>query len=351
LIDLRTDTVTLPSAGMRAAMGAAEVGDDFYREDPTVQALEARAAEELGKEAALYVPSGTMGNLLAHLTHCSGGAEVVGPEAAHSFLNEGGGPARVAGMTLRTVPQAQGELDIKRFAAMIHPRSLLAPPTGLLWVEQPTRGYVVPLDDMVALRRLADAHEVPIHIDGARIFNAAVALGVPARAIAQYGDSVMFCVSKGLAAPVGSLLVGGLEFIEAARHNRQMVGGGMRQAGIIAAAGLYALDHNVERLAEDHENAGRLADAIREVDGLRVDRESVQMNIFYVEVVSDQLSAQEFAALLRERGVLVNSPAPGRRTVRFATHYGIDASDIDEAIARIREVMGVLAGVRTSGAH
>lgn len=218
-IDLRSDTVTLPSPMMRRVMGAAPVGDDFYGEDPSVRELEALAAEMLGKEAALYVPSGTMGNLLAHITHCPGGAEVIGPEPAHTFMNEAGGPSRVAGMTVRGVAQRGGELDVARIASLIRPRGggLLTQPTGLLWVEQPTRGHIVPLDDMARLRMLADQHAIPIHMDGARIFNAAVSLGTPPSAIASYADSVMFCVSKGLGAPVGSLLVGKGDFIARAR--------------------------------------------------------------------------------------------------------------------------------------
>jgi threonine aldolase len=317
---------------MREAMARAEVGDDFYGEDATVRALEARAAEVLGKEAALYVPSGTMANLLAHMTHAPSGGEVIGPEPAHSLLNEGGGPSRVAGLTIRGVRQERGELDVERYAALIHGPSRLAPATMLLWVEQPTRGYVVPLAGLADLRRLADQHAIPIHFDGARIFNAAVALGVPAREIARHADSVMFCVSKGLAAPVGSVLAGSASFIEQATIGRQMLGGAMRQAGIIAAGGLYGLERNVDRLADDHANARRLADGLRRLPGLRIDRAEVETNMFYLEIVRDDLTAQEFAARLIERGVLVNRPSPQRRTIRFVTHYGIESADIDAAL-------------------
>jgi threonine aldolase len=340
VIDLRTDTITLPSPEMRAAMARADVGDDFYHEDPTVKALEARAVDLLGKEAALYVPSGTMANLLAHLTHAPGGGEVIGPEPAHSFLNEGGGPARLAGMTIRPFAQSRGELDLGRIAAIIHSATVLSPPTALLWVEQPTRGYIVPLADLAALRQLADDRGVPVHFDGARIFNAAVSLGVAASEIARYADSVMFCVSKGLAAPVGSLLAGSAVFIERARRNRQMVGGGMRQAGIIAAGGLYALRHHVERLAEDHSNARRLADGLRTLPGLRVDRDVVETNIFYVEAFRDDMSGVDFAAALRERGVLVNRPSGARPSVRFVTHYGIERQHIDDALRIVAEILG-----------
>jgi threonine aldolase len=349
VIDLRTDTITLPSPEMREAMAAAAVGDDFYREDPTVAQLEAEAAAALGKEAALYVPSGTMANLLAHLTHAPAGGEVVGPEVAHSITSEAGGPARVAGVMLRTYPQVRGEIDLARIAALVRPRTMLAPPTALLWLEQPTRGYVVAIEDLAAVRHLADARGVPVHFDGARIFNAAVALGLPASTIAAYADTVMFCVSKGLAAPIGSLIVGPAGFIEEARHHRQMLGGGMRQAGIVAAGGLYALRHNVDRLADDHVNARRLAEGLREMTGLLVDRETVETNIFYVDVVRDDMSAADFVDRLKAAGVLVNRPAVGRRTVRFVTHYGIEASDVEAALSIVADVLGVPAPAATAG--
>jgi threonine aldolase len=317
-------------------MASAPVGDDFYREDPTVIELEELAASLLGKEAALLVPSGTMGNLLAYLTHAPTGGEVIGPEPAHSFLNEAGNPARIAGVMIRPFPQRRGELDLDRIGSMIRHRSVLSPGTALIWVEQPTRGYVVPLEHLAGLRELAAGQGVPIHMDGARIFNAAVALDVSVRTIAQYADSVMFCVSKGLGAPIGSLLVGSRPFVETARHFRQMLGGGMRQAGIIAAAGLYALRHHVERLREDHMNARRLGAGLQVLQGLRLDREQIETNIFYAEIDRDDLTAHEFVARLREGDVLVNPPARSRRSIRFVTHLGITAADIDRALAVAR---------------
>jgi threonine aldolase len=350
-IDLRSDTVTLPSPEMRRAIAAAPVGDDFYGEDRSVRALESLAAGMLGKEAALFVPSGTMGNLLAHMTHCPGGAEVVGPEPAHTFLNEAGGPSRVAGMTVRDVPQRGGELDIARISALIRARGAgpLTQPTGLLWVEQPTRGHIVPLDDLARLRVLADQHGLPIHMDGARIFNAAVGLGIAASAIASYADSVMFCVSKGLAAPVGSLLVGRGDFIARARLNRQMMGGGMRQAGIVAAAGVFALQHNIERLAEDHENARRLAAGLDALPSLNVDREVVETNIFMVRSSRPNLTIRDFSVALRDRGVLVNVPAPNGPVVRFVTHFGISRDDVDEALVLAADAAGVAVGTIATG--
>lgn len=339
-IDLRSDTITLPTPGMRTAMAEAAVGDDFYGEDPTVEALEARAAALLHKDAALYVPSGTMGNLLAHLSHAPGGGMVLGPEHAHTFMSEGGGVARVAGMTVGPVAQQGGRLDIERYASLMDGASILSPSPSLIWVEQPTRGYVVPLSDLEALTRLAAARELPVHFDGARIFNAAIALGVSAADIARHADSVMFCVSKGLGAPVGSLLVGTTAFIARARRNRQILGGAMRQAGIIAAGGLYALEHHVERLAEDHVNARRLAEGIRRLDGIRVDRPLVETNIFYAEVERAGITPHAFVDALRRHGVIVNHPSVGQRTIRFVTHLGIDAADIDAAISIIGETLG-----------
>jgi threonine aldolase len=349
-IDLRSDTVTLPSLEMREAMASADVGDDFYREDPTLAELEETAASMLGKASALFVPSGTMGNLLAHLAHCPGGAEVIAPEPAHSFSSEAGGPSRVAGMTLRAISQCGGELDLIAYRRLIRSQGLLTQPTGLLWVEQPTRGFVVPIEQLRELREIADQHGLPIHMDGARIFNAAIATGLPAADIAAFADTVMFCMSKGLAAPIGSLLAGPADFIARARSNRQMLGGGMRQAGIMAAAGLYALRHNIERLAEDHANARRLADGLASLPGLRLDRGVVETNIFFVESDRENLSVQELARALREYGVLVNVPAPSRRTVRFVTHYGVSAEDIEQALSVAAAVLGAKLATESSAA-
>jgi threonine aldolase len=318
---------------MREAMAAAQVGDDFYRDDPTVTEFEATAAGVLGKEAGIFVPSGTMGNLLAHLTHCPGGAEVIGPEGAHSFVNETGGPSRVAGMTVRSVPQRQGELDLDRIEALIRTGGVLSQATGLLWVEAPARGFLVPIESLRGLHALADKYGLPVHMDGARIFNQAVALDMPAADIAAFADSVMFCVSKGLAAPVGSVLVGPSAFIERARVWRQMLGGGMRQAGIIAAGGLFALQNNISRLADDHMNARRLATGLAALPGLRLDRDVVETNIFLVESSEPNLPIGTFAEALKAAGVLVNIPSRGRRGVRFVTHYGIEPEHIDEVLA------------------
>ena len=328
-IDLRSDTVTLPPPAMRDAMAAAALGDDVYGEDPTVQALEARAAALLGKEAGLFVPSGTMGNLIATMTHTRPGDELICGRAMHTFSAEAGGAARIAGVSTWTVPQERASVNPADVAAGIHPDDPHYPRTALVWVEQPHRGWVMPPQNLAAVAAVAHERGLPVHMDGARIFNAAVALGVPAREIARHADSVMFCVSKGLAAPVGSVLVGSEHFIGQARRNRKVVGGAMRQAGVIAAAGLFALDRMLDRLADDHANAQRLAAGLRDL-GWWVDRETVETNIFFVEPpVGAQIGA--VAAGLAERGVLVSSPYSGR-VLRLVTHYGIEAGDIARAL-------------------
>jgi threonine aldolase len=330
VIDLRSDTVTLPSAEMRAAMAAAEVGDDVYGEDPSINALEARAAQLLGKEAALYVPSGTMGNLIALLVHTRPGDEVILGRRTHSYTSEGAGAARVGGVSFWPIAHERGRLDPADVRAGVHPDDPHYPHTALLVVEQPSRGWVMPLDDLRAVTAVAREHGLAVHMDGARIFNAATALGVPAAEIAAHADSVMFCVSKGLAAPVGSLLVGDRSFIAAAYRMRKFLGGAMRQAGIVAAGGLYALDHMVDRLAEDHANARRLAEGLSSALGWALDREVVETNIFWAEPPAG-VELDVLAARLKADGVLVTSPYSGR-SLRLVTHYGIEAADVERAL-------------------
>ncbi|MBV9358098.1 MAG: low-specificity L-threonine aldolase [Chloroflexi bacterium] len=329
-IDLRSDTVTLPSPAMRAAMAAAELGDDVYGEDPTVNALEARAATLLGKQDALFVPSGTMGNLCAVLTHTRPGDEIIMGRRTHTYASEAGGAARLAGVSTWTITQERGRLDPAEVLAGIHPDDPHYPRSSLLIVEQPSGGWVMPLDLLDQVTGAARSHGLAVHMDGARLFNAATALGVAPSEIAGYADSVMFCVSKGLAAPVGSLLVGSRAFIHGARRARKVVGGAMRQAGVLAAAGLYALEHNVERLADDHANALRLADGLREL-GWTIDRDVVQTNIFWAQP-PDDVDLAMLGVRLRAEDVLVTSPYSGR-AFRLVTHYGIEGEDIDRALA------------------
>ncbi len=339
-IDLRSDTVTLPSPEMRRFIYEAEVGDDVYGEDATINALEARSAELLGKEAALYVPGGTMGNLIAHLAWCRGGDEVICGQAAHTLNSEQANAARVAQTQLRTVPQRGASLDIDAIEKTLRGDDPHYPRTGLIWVEQPCNGWIMPLEELSAISMLARSRGIPVHMDGARIFNAAVALGVPASEIAKYVDSVMFCVSKGLAAPVGSLVVGSRDFIARAYRARKMLGGAMRQAGIIAAGGLYALNHNIERLAEDHDNARRLAAGLARLPGVAIDRDVVATNIFFIRLSPPAPSAKELSVTLRERGVLCGAAKDGSPVIRLVTHYGIEREDVDRAIEVFAEALG-----------
>jgi threonine aldolase len=330
-IDLRSDTVTLPSPEMRQAMAAADVGDDVYGEDPTVNLFEARAAAMLGKEAAVFVPSGTMGNLLATLTHTRPGDEIVCGRYAHTYIAEAAGAARMAGVSTWPVPQERASIRPEDVEAGIHPpEDEHYPRTSLVWVEQPNRGWTMPLTTLAAVARVARGHGLALHMDGARMFNAALALDVAAADIASHVDSVMFCVSKGLGAPVGSVLVGSAEFIRRARRNRKVVGGAMRQAGVLAAAGLYALEHMVDRLAEDHRNATLLADGLRRL-GWSIDREHVEMNMFFATPPAG-VPLGTLGQRLAERGVLVNSPYAAETQVRLVTHYGLEAEHIERSL-------------------
>jgi threonine aldolase len=341
LIDLRSDTVTLPTPEMREAMAAAEVGDDVFGEDPTVNRLEALAAEKLGKEAALYVPSGTMGNLVALLTHCPRGAEVILGEQCHIFYYEVGGAATLGGLPFRLIPTDRiGYPDPALVERSIRPPQLHFPQTGVICLENSHNrlgGTVLTPEQIETIAGVAHRRGVPLHLDGARIFNAATYLGVDVRDLARPADSVMFCVSKGLSAPVGSLLTGTREFIERARRNRKMLGGGMRQAGILAAAGIVALEKMVGRLAEDHRNARRLAEGLARIPGLEVDLETVQTDIVGVQFKSQRMTPEEFVSALATQGLKILNQGNGR--LRFVTHYGIESADVDEAVELIHRVL------------
>ncbi|NPA31155.1 MAG: low-specificity L-threonine aldolase [Chloroflexi bacterium] len=340
MIDLRSDTVTQPTPAMRRAMYEAEVGDDVYGEDPTVNRLEALAAAMLGKEAALLVTSGTQGNLAAVLTHCGRGDEVIVGHLAHMYLYEQGGMAALAGVQPRVVPnQANGTLALDEVEAAIRPENIHFPRTRLIAIENThNRRYGAPLslDYLRGLRALADRHGLPIHMDGARLFNAAVALGVPARDLAAQADTVMVCLSKGLSAPIGSLLLGPADFIAEARRARKVLGGGMRQAGVIAAAGIVALTQMVDRLADDHARARRLAEALAALPGLRVDLARVHTNMVYVDLEPPR-GAEQVAAALAQRGVRVHAVGP--QSLRLVTHYGIEDEDIAAAIDAFAAVL------------
>jgi threonine aldolase len=329
MIDLRSDTVTYPTAAMRTAMASAEVGDDVYGDDPTVNKLEQLGAEMLGKEAAVFTPSGTFGNELALFTWCPRGSEVVLGEECHIIQHEAGGAAFIAGVQTRTVPAPDGVLTRSTLQARLRRADLHAPSTSLICLENAhSSGRIVSLADMDTARSLADTWSLPIHLDGARIFNAATALGVSARDIAARADSVMFCLSKGLCAPVGSLLAGDKDFVAAARLKRKVMGGGMRQAGILAAAGLIALTDMTSRLNEDHEHAKALARYLSTLPNVSIDVDAVQTNMVffsYPPARSPVIGARVISAFAKE-GIRINPPEDG--VFRFVTHYWIGDKEL-----------------------
>ena len=323
IIDLRSDTVTQPTPGMLAAMHAAPTGDDVYGEDPTVNRLEARLAADLGFQATLFVPSGTMSNLLGLMAHCERGEEYIVGQQAHTYKYEGGGAAVLGSIQPQPLEfQPDGTLDLDQVKAAIKPDDFHFARTRLLALENTMQGKVLPLSYLAQARDFTRVHGLQLHLDGARLYNAAVKLGVPAGEITQYFDSVSVCLSKGLGAPVGSVLCGTQAYIAKARRLRKMVGGGMRQAGILAAAGLYALDHQVRRLAQDHAHAARLAEGLQ-AQGYTV--EPVQTNMVYVHLDARVGAFKEFAAA---RGVTVTA-AP---RLRMVTHLGVDAQQIEQVV-------------------
>jgi threonine aldolase len=341
LIDLRSDTVTLPTPSMRKAMSVAEVGDDVYAEDPTVNRLEERTARLMEREAALFVPSGTMGNQIAVHLLSSRGSEVIGEATCHIFNFEMGAMAALSGALPRPVSAPDGILDPELLERAIQPAAGYRTPTSLIVLENTHNlagGRVVPLDRMRRLIQVAKAHQLPVHLDGARIHNAAAALGVAASTIAEGCDSVMFCFSKGLGAPVGSVLVGDEGLIREARRVRKLFGGGMRQAGVLAAACLVALDEVLPRLAEDHATAQRLARQLAEIPGIQLDPETVETNIVCFGVAEGApLDAVELASVLADQGVLVH--ALDHDSIRMVTHYHISSENVDAASDVVRRVM------------
>lgn len=346
-IDLRSDTVTRPTAGMRAAMAAAEVGDDVYGEDPTVNRLESRVAELLGKEAAVYVPTGTQGNLIGLMAHCERGDEYIVGQQAHTYRYEGGGAAVLGSIQPQPIEnEPDGTLDLARVAAAIKPDDSHFAKTRLLALENTQGGKVLPLAYLAEARALARARGLGLHLDGARLFNATVALGVPVMEIARHFDTVSVCLSKGLGAPVGSVLVGPAPLVERARRWRKVLGGGMRQAGVMAAAGLYALDHHVERLADDHDNARYLARLLSVIPGVSVDLALVQTNMVFMQVVP--ALAPAFKACLAEQGMLI-SLGP---VIRLVTHLDVTRADMDAFAGAVGDFLArhARAGAETAPA-
>jgi threonine aldolase len=341
-IDLRSDTVTKPTPEMREAMAEAEVGDDVYRDDPTVNRLEEVAADKLGKEAALFVPSGTMGNLVALLVHCQRGSEVILGNLSHIYLNEAGGMSALGGIQPCPIQnQPDGTLALDDILASIRTEDVHHPITRLVCIENTQNicgGVPLTAEYTRQVGDLAHNHDLSLHIDGARIFNSAAAQKIAVSELVEPADSVMFCLSKGLASPVGSMLVGTQTFIARARHIRKMLGGGMRQVGVIAAAGLISLERMTKRLSEDHARAKKLADGLRQVKGLVVDANSPYTNMVYLNLSEDaSVDAPQITQKMKELGVLVD-PENARR-FRLVTHYWIDDQAVKQTISAFQQTL------------
>ena len=335
MIDLRSDTVTRPTPDMLKAMTEADLGDDVFDDDPTVHRLEALAAETLGKEASMFVPSGTQSNLAALMTHCGRGDEYLVGQQAHTYLFEGGGGATLGGIQPQPIDQEpDGTLDLEKLAALIKPDDYHYARTRLLCLENTTWGKVLPQDYLANAKSFADEHGLALHLDGARIFNAAIAQGIFAAELAAPFDSVSACLSKGLGCPVGSVLAGPADFVKEAKRWRKMLGGGMRQSGILAAAGIHALQHHVDRLAEDHANARLLADGLADIEGIEVP--PVQTNMVFATVAEHKVAG--LAEHLRSQDILILAPKAGG--LRLVTHLDLDADAIQTAVTAFAEHLG-----------
>ncbi|MGD6967453.1 low-specificity L-threonine aldolase [Rossellomorea vietnamensis] len=339
MIDLRSDTVTKPTKEMREAALNARVGDDVYGEDPAVNELEQTAAKLLGKEAALFVTSGTQGNQIAVLTHCNPGNEVIMEAESHIFYYESGAISAFAGVQPRTLKGIRGAMDPLEVEGAIREDDQHFPETSLICIENTHNragGAIVPSSNMKEIYTIAQKNHIPVHVDGARLFNAASALGVPLTEFTQYCDTVQVCLSKGLGAPVGSIIAGSEAFIKKARKWRKRLGGGLRQAGIIAAPGLYALNHMRERLAEDHKNAVLLSEGLSSIPSLTI-ANNVDTNIVVAEVSALGMTSAEFTSLLKKEGILAVTFGPS--LVRFTTHLDVSKDDIEKTIAVVRKLV------------
>jgi threonine aldolase len=341
-VDLYSDTQTRPSPGMRRAIAEAEVGDEQHGEDPTVNRLLAMVAALMGKEAAVFLPSGTMCNEIAFLVHCRAGEEMILDYTSHAVTNEGGAPALMAGLMIRTIHGQDGIFTPAQLEAAIRPDSRYAPRTRLVVLEQPSNyggGTIWPIETIRGVCDLAHRRGLTVHMDGARLMNAVVASGISAAEQCASVDSCWLDLSKGLGAPIGGVLCGTRAFIEEAWRYKQMIGGAMRQAGIIAAAGIYALEHNIDRLAEDHANARLLAEGLAGIPGIEVDVTRVQTNMVFFDVAGLGLTAAEFNDRMKAHGVRFS--LPGTTLLRGVTHLDVDTAGIHRAIAAAREVAGV----------
>lgn len=344
-IDLRSDTVSMPTAEMREAMANAEVGDDCYREDPSVNRLEAMAAEITGKEAALFVTSGTQGNLVCLVTQCRNGDEFIVADEAHIITTESGDFACVAGASPRIAPSELGILTADSIRSVLRRSYDAFSPTRLICLENTNNrggGAVYPLDTLSGIRELADELDINVHMDGARVFNAAAALQVPVSEVVQFVDSVTFCLSKALSAPVGSMVCGTKEFIETARRFRRMLGGGLRQSGVLAAAGIVALETIPQKLSQDHANARRLGEGLGSIPGITVDPEPTT-NMIYIDIEPSVGTAAQLAEELAARGVKCGAVSDDR--IRFVTYHQITADDIEAAIALAQESVTAMTSV------
>ncbi len=339
VIDLRSDTVSQPTDEMRQAMFNAEVGDDVYGDDPTVQKLEKLAASMVGKEAALFVPSGTFGNQLALFTHCNRGTEVILGEDCHIFEHEVGAASIIAGVHLRTLQTVSGKMELQKIKQSIRPEDLHYPETSLICLENAySNGAVVDIEYMKEVFNIAKEKNIPIHLDGARVFNAATYLRTDVKEITQYSDSVMFCLSKGLCAPVGSILAGSTEFIEKAKKKRKLLGGGWRQSGFLAAAGIIALEKMTTRLHEDHENALYLANSLNEIPGIKVDLTNNHINLVFFQIEKTNRTPEEIEQIFKEKDITIFAP-DDNGSMRFATHYGVTKEDIDKVIKLMKNIL------------
>lgn len=341
VVDFRSDTITKPTEEMRKAIFDAEVGDDVYEEDPTINKLEEMAAKIVGKEAALFVPTGTMGNQLAVLCHTQRGNEIILEERSHIYNYEVGGIAFLSGVQARIVKGHNGIMsasDIEK--AIVADDDIHHPQTGLICLENTHNmagGIVIPPESMKEIYDLAKKYDLPVHLDGARVFNASTALGCDVKEITKYCDSIMFCLSKGLCAPVGSMLAGNKAFITKARRYRKMLGGGMRQAGILAAAGIVALTSMIERLAEDHVNTKLLSEGLKDINGININMDTVQSNILMMDITTPDYDSYSLVAKLKEEGILVSDINSSR--IRFVTHKYISKDDINHTISVIKSIL------------
>ncbi len=340
ILDFRSDTVTLPTDRMFDEITRAKLGDDVYGDDETTNKLESLTAKLLGKEAGLFVPSGTMGNLIAIMTHTKPGQEVILEESCHIYIYEVAGMARIANVQAKTIRGIDGVMDPQDILRAIRGKDIHFPKTGLITLENTHNvagGMAIPLENMEKVFTIAGDYKIPVHLDGARIFNAALSLNVDVKEIAQYTDSVMLCFSKGLSAPVGSILLGNHDFIRKARKFRKMLGGGMRQSGVLTAAAIVSIEDMIEKLSKDHDNAKLLAREIKQISGIRVDETKVHTNIINVDFSDTGYTSSSLVEEFRKKGLLVN--ARDELSIRFVTHKDVDRQDVLNAIKIIREII------------